>query len=373
MNGKNAYIISLKFAPGLKKEFMVLGENIRNKGVNVKYLLSSRYRQPGDNSEGIEYITSSEGVKGIILDTLKSVTGKKFLRIFSLYPPIFLCFYNPHPLNPLIAKLVKRKFPQSIIVLYLHEPYVPDKKPYGRAKAAYITIAEFIQGLTIRYLEHVIFPSEYSFRLFKERYPRFKGKTHIAPLLVPDQRVLDKKKRRFFSIVGGAHQATGHGTFIDLVNYVALNGLDYEFALISSSNISIYLEKLNNQARKILRVVNKGLITDSEINAVVRKSYAVFRLDREVTQSGVIPVSYMNATPVIVRDIPGLTQHVKHGENGYVVPFDCTLEELVRAMRFAREKFPQLSETTRKSYEEIWGEWNWHKYYDWLAMLLKSN
>jgi len=36
---KTAYIISLKFAPGLKKEFELLGENIRSKGLRIKYLL----------------------------------------------------------------------------------------------------------------------------------------------------------------------------------------------------------------------------------------------------------------------------------------------------------------------------------------------
>lgn len=368
MTVKNAYIISLKFAPGLKKEFEVLGENIRKKGINVKYLLSANYAHLGSKLEGLEYTTIGIGVKGMVLDILNFTNVKKIDQIFADYPPSFVCFYNPHPLNSSIVRLVKRKFPQATTVLYLHDPYKPDKKPYGRGKATYINILEVIQGLTVRYMDHIISPSEYSAQLFGKRYPKFKGKTHIAPLLVPDQRILTGKMPRFFSMVGTGHKATGHDTFVDLVNYVVAKGLDYEFALISSSNISQYLKKLDDNAREILKLINKKIISDSEIDEVIRESYAVFRLDREVTQSGVIPVSYMNATPVIVRDIPGLTQHVRNRENGYIIPFNCRLEDIVQSMKFVKDNYAYLSEIARKSYEEIWGEWNWDRYYYWLKL-----
>lgn len=215
-------------------------------------------------------------------------------------------------------------------------------------------------------MDHLISPSEYSYQLFKKRYPKFKGENHIAPLLVPDKKNPGNKKRRFFSIVGRAHPGTGHDLFIELVNYTAERSLNYEFVLISSSDISKYLENLSTKGRKRLKVVNKGLIKDSEINDILRESYAVFRLDREVTQSGVIPVAYMNETPVIARDIPGLRQHVKHKYNGYIIPSNCNVTELVEGMDFVRENFSQLSQGARRSYDEIWAEWNFDRYYDWL-------
>jgi len=368
MNEKNAYIISLKFAPGLKKEFEVLGKNIRLKRINVKYLLSSEYAKLGNEYEGTEYVTKANGMTNIVLESLKFINSRKFVEIFSLYPPMFLCFYNPHPLNPFIARLVKRKFPEAIVAFYLHDPYKPNKNPYGTSKAAYIALVEFIQALTVKHMDHIISPSEYSAQLFIERYPKFKGKTHIAPLLIPDQRILNVKKSWFFSMVGTAHQATGHDSFIELINYVAAKELRYKFALISSSNISKYLKRLSERGRKILNVINREIITDSEINEIIRQSYAVFRLDREVTQSGVIPVCYMNATPVIVRDIPGLTQHVKNAETGYVIPYDCTPEDLVHSMEFVKDNYTRLSRIARMSYEEIWAEWNWDRYYSWLKL-----
>jgi glycosyltransferase involved in cell wall biosynthesis len=118
--------------------------------------------------------------------------------------------------------------------------------------------------------------------------------------------------------------------------------------------------------RKV-KIINKDTITNSEINEVIRESHAVFRLDKEVTQSGVLPLAYMNKTPIIARDIQGLTQHVKHKKNGYIVPLDCSVDDLVDAMEFIKDNFERMSENARKSYEEKWSGQNWDSYYSWLT------
>jgi len=374
VNKKTAYIISLKFAPGLKKEFTVIGENLRKFGLDVKYIISQKYCELEYSCDGMVYIPTRDGISGMIGDVVKFYSLKDITKIFSDKPPSFVCFYNPHALNPQLAYLIKRKFPDIILSLYLHDPYKPEKSPYGFKKGMYMKVVEIMQGWTVKYMDYVISPSEYSSDLFKKKYPNFRGKNFIAPLLVPDAKVnLEKERRRFFSIVGNAHNATGHDTFVELVNYVAKNDLDYEFYLISSSKIGTFLRNLNEKGKKILRIINKPVIKDSEINEVIRESWAVFRLDREVTQSGVVPVAYMNQTPVIARDIPGLTQHVWHGKTGYIVPFGCSPKDLIIAMDYVRNNFTELSRNARKSYEEIWADWNFDKYYGWLINLLETD
>lgn len=368
MQEKTAYIISLKFAPGLKKEFMVLGEHMRKKGLNLKYLISQSYSNIEGNVEGLIHLQVRDGIIGLILDYFDLSLLKKIFNIFNYNKPSFVLFYNPHPLNPRIAKLIKKRFPYAILSLYLHDPYKPDKSSYGLAKGIYISLAEFIQALTVKYMDYVISPSEYSSQLFHQRYPKFKGQNFIAPLLVPDKRTKENKERKFFSIVGAAHPATGHDTFIELVNYVSNKDLNYEFALISSSNIKKFTKALNEKAKERVKIINKKIIKDSEIDEVIRESYAVFRLDREVTQSGVVPVAYMNETPVIARDIPGLSQHIWHKETGYIVSFNTSSDELIKAMDYVKSNFPELSKNVRQKYEEIWAEWNFDKYYGWLLI-----
>lgn len=369
---QTAYIISVKYAAGSNKEFVLFGDKLQQKGFKIRYILSKLYKNLEWHRVGSDYVTVSDGIKSVTSDTLKYFDGKSFLKIFSSDAPKFLLFYNAHPLNPLLARLVKKKFPDAINALYLHDPFKPDKSPYGLAKGIYVSLAEFIQGLTVKYMDYVISPSEYSSFLFKKKYPNFKGQNFIAPLLIPDQRILKDNQRKYFSIVGGAHQATGHDTFIELVNYAGERGLDFEFALISSSNISRFTKKLTDEGKKRLTIINKNIVTDAEINEVIRQSWAVFRLDKEVTQSGVVPVAYMNETPIIARDIQGLTQHVKHGENGYIVSFDCMPKHLVEAMNYVMGNFFDLSKNARRSYEETWADKNFDKYYAWFIELLKE-
>jgi glycosyltransferase involved in cell wall biosynthesis len=218
--------------------------------------------------------------------------------------------------------------------------------------------------------DHIVFPSPYSRELFEKYYRRLPAVTHVAPLLVPDHPNGVTLRRQYFCMVGRMHHATGHDTFLDLVNHAATQNLPYRFAMVCADDLSQYLSRVSPEGKKVLTVVSKPLIHDSEIDAVLRESYAVFRLAREVTQSGVVPVAYMNHTPVIARDILGLRQHVTHRQNGYLVPADCTLTHILEAMRFVEDHFTSLSENARRSYEETWSEANWDTYYGWLLDLL---
>lgn len=372
---KVSYIVSIKYAPGLHKEFVLLGRKLKEHGTEVRYLLSRYYRWMHKEPLNETYFTTnSSNWLTVLMDSVEFFLWRwiKLLFLFKKQRPDFLCIYNAHPLNPFIARLIKRNFPEAITALYLHDPYKPDKSSYGFKKSIYIKLVEVIQKLTVRYMDYVISPSEYSSYLYKKYYPEFNGKNYIAPLLIPDKGVNVNTERRFFSIIGRAHPATGHDTFIEVVNYAAEKDVDYEFALISSSNISKYIKNLTEKGRQKIKIVNKDIITDSEINEVIRESYAVFRLDKEITQSGVVPVAYMNKTAIIARDIQGLTQHVNHTKNGYVIPFKCLPADAVRAMEYVKTNFIELSMNARGSYEEVWAEWQFDKHYYWLIEMLRS-
>jgi glycosyltransferase involved in cell wall biosynthesis len=367
---KSAYIISLKFAPGLMKEFAVIGENLKLEGFSINYLLANSYKHLDYELGGTIYLTTSKSIKEILYDSLRLYFSKKFNELMEADENLkFVLFYNPHILNFIVARIVKKRYKRITTVLYLHDPYKSEKRAYGFFKALYISLVELLQKLTVNYIDHVIFPSEYSHKIFLNHYQKYRGQLHIAPLLVPDQWDGNEANTQLFSIVGGYHNATGHDTFIKLINYVAENNLDFRFGIVSSSDISKLLSQLSVKGRGLVEIINKKLIKDSEINAMVCQSYGIFRLDREVTQSGVVPVAFMNGTPVIVRDIPGLTQHVKHGFNGYIVPFACTFLDLVKAMEYIINNYEKLSLNARKSYENLWADNNFIKYYFWINAL----
>lgn len=370
-----AYIISLKYAPGLKKEFILLGENLRQRGAEVSYLVAQPYRDLSDTeADGMIYLTDSTSLRTVVLETVKHLFHWSDLtHTFCSCPPLLVCCYNFHPLNIFILRYVKRAFPRCITTLYVHEPYKPDKSPYGPTKGTYIYAFELLQSISLDYADHVILPSALACELFASRYPDYSGSIHYAPILVPDKRnPRSPRERRFFTYAGGVHGATGFDTFIHLVNHSASLDANFEFLAITSSKISGYLHNLSSEGRRVLTLINKETITDHEIDEAISASFAIFRLDREITQSGVVPVTFMNGTPLIVRDLPGFTQHVEHAYNGYVVPKPCSPSDIIEGMAFVKKHFPELSRNARKSYEEIWAEHNWPRYYQWLIDILLS-
>jgi glycosyltransferase involved in cell wall biosynthesis len=370
---KTACIVSAKFAPGLMKEFGLLGDSLESRGVRVRYLLARPYESMGWDRSDTYYMTASDGPVRAVLDTIRWMSNERMDRLFAPSPVAVLYFYNTHPVNLLLARAVRQGFPGTGIVLHLHDPFKPDKTPYGTRGAWRIRIAEFIQRRTARHADHVVFPSEYSLELFRAHYAGFPGTTHVAPLMIPDRPERTVQPRTYFSMVGRMHQATGHDTFLELVNHVSEGSLPYRFALVCASDLSRYLPKVTPQGRKLLTVVNKPLINDAEIDNVVGRSYAVLRLAKEVTQSGVVPVAYMNGTPIIARDITGLRQHVRHKHDGYLVPADCGPADLLEAMQYVTANFAGLSDNARQSYERTWSEANWDAHYGWLMQLLESH
>ncbi len=363
-------VVSLKYAPGLKKEFELIGRNLRSRGNDVGYIISANYRKLGELQDKAICLTEAENPHSIINESIGALIHNRVDKIFNLYKPRLLFFYNVHPLNPYLIRRAKENNPNTIVILYIHDPFKEDKRYYGLKRGLKISIAESIQKYSVRNADHIVFPSPFSLETFNRRYKPGKSQLHLARLLIPDDRCETEQKRSKHVIVGNVNKATGHDTFIQLVNYVAEHDLGFEFGLLSSGDIKPYIEKLSKKAQDILEIINKPVIIESEINEFIAKSRSVLRFDKEVTQSGVIPVAYMNGTPVIARDIPGLRQDVEDQINGVLIPANPTMPEIIEGMKYIEANIHELSERARDSYERIWAESNFEKYYDWLIRVL---
>ena len=74
----------------------------------------------------------------------------------------------------------------------------------------------------------------------------------------------------------------------------------------------------------------------------------------------------MYGTPIICRDIPGLTQHVRHLANGYALPPRFTVQQLYQAVQYMEEHGATLGCQARRDYEQIFDIRHWERYYGWL-------
>jgi len=370
---KVAYIVSIKFAAGSHKEFVLLGNKLQEHGVTVKYLLSRNYRWMHEGASGeAYYVTSSSNILTMMVDSAKFFLWQWFVfcRLFKKEPPAFLCFYNAHPVNFVIARLAKYFCPEGIRAVYLHEPTKPGKKAYGFIGRMFFEIVEFCQKLALAYSTDVILASPVGMELFEKYFPNYQGTKHYAPLLLPNCPSKSNKERQYFSMVGRFNFSKRLDLFIDIINHAAEKNETLKFQIATSSNIGKYLSKLTSGGKLITQVVRKEQLSDDEIGRSIAESIGILSLQPMVTQSGVVPFAFMNSTPVIVRSDLGFTQFVRHKYNGWVLPDDFSCEDVIEAMKFIRNNFASLSANAFQSYVDCFSGQNWDKYYSWIAEVL---
>jgi glycosyltransferase involved in cell wall biosynthesis len=371
----NCYIVSIKYAPGLFKEFTTMGKKLEEQGFSVKYLISKEYEWMVENNGfDIIYISSSKNMFGILIETACYYFGmrRKLKNVFKESFPDFTCVYNPHPLNAALLKLAKRIKSDGIRTIYLHEPGKPKNASYGFKGNLFFRIVDFCQKKAVSMTTDVILPSPFAVQRFRQFFPDYSRRIHYAPILLSDSSVKTNQKRKYFTIIGRFNFSKQLDEFIELINYAA-GRQNYEFQIVTASNIDSYISKLSHQARQKVHIVRQSRITDKQISTALSQSVAVFCIHSNVTQSGVVPVAFMNSTPVIARSSPGLTQFVKHNINGWVVNDNFSICDLLWAMNSVKENFDRLSKNSRNSYLELFDKKNWGKYYGSLLGCLEHS
>ncbi len=365
----NSYIASLKYAPGLAKEFSLMGQQLLEQRHDVQYMLSGGYSWLLDDmpAERISFVTRSKNSREMVEDTL----GYPFRlrgtlrRRFAQARPDFLCMYNPHPLNFAVMQQAQRAYPSGTRAIYLHEPFKPDKRSFGRIGKYYFELVEQFQTLSIRYANTIIVPSPHAHELFEQRYPDFHGSVHIAPILIPEIARPEDASRRFISLVGTINKSRGLDTFINLINSVAERGLDWQFKIMTRNAVEDALKAISPAGQRLLTTVIKSEISDQEISDTVSNSYAVFLPHKQVTQSGNVPVCFRVGTPIIARNLAGFSQHVTHKQTGYLLPDTFTVEQLIDGIGYIRQHIDVMSSQARHVFETTFGVNNWTRYYGW--------
>ncbi len=363
------YIISLKYSPVHCTLSRAFGESLQAAGRSVRYLYSSAYLWMEENEQtNIDYVLRSSSLTEIILDTLGFFFGGclRFWRIFRHNPPENLIFMSSHPLNFAVSMIARWVNPDIHITNLLHEPYKKEKLVYGVPKAMYIWILELVQSVAIRVADEVIVPSETAARAFWQRYPWFERSVKVVPLLFEDKACSIDLPRRYVSFLGHAVKVKGVELFFELVEESTRRGLDFNFQIVTSSDISQHLTSLSRSARSNLRVVSSTWLSDEEISFAARESAIFLALYETVMQSGVIPVAFMNGTPVIATDLDGLTEFVRHKYNGWIVPVNPSYDQVFNAIFQIFDHLETMVSNCRHTYETTFDKRNLRSYVDWL-------
>jgi len=371
----NCFVISLKYSPAFWAESQGIATGFAQRGFSVTYLWSEGYRWMGQPAWGnVRYLTKSRNGREVLVDTLRFAAKGwlRFRRLFTSATPHLLFFVNTHPLNPAVALLAKLTHRRALVAMQIHEPYEERKELHGGLlKRFSIGLVELVHRLSLKFTDVVVLPSRNAMNVFRRHY-RFKGEAIIGTQLFADMPGCDRLSRKYIAFLGHAKKMKGIDIFFDLVRESCRRRLDLQFLIVTRSDISEYLSRLSDEERKILKVVNRSNISDEEMRNAAGESIAVLTLFETIMQSGIVPVAFMNGTPVIATDIAGLTEFVHHKKNGYIVPVKPTLEQVFEAIDFVRRNFDELSARARRDFEEIYHEKNWVKYYNCILRMVEQ-
>ena len=89
-------------------------------------------------------------------------------------------------------------------------------------------------------------------------------------------------------------------------------------------------------------------------------------LQPHITQSGVLPVCFMNGTPLIARDIEGFSQFVDHESNGMLVSAGLDHGQIFESIRYIDSNIESMSKKCRESYQQVFSIEQFEGYYEWL-------
>ncbi|MDF2522755.1 MAG: hypothetical protein K0R31_396 [Clostridiales bacterium] len=180
--------------------------------------------------------------------------------------------------------------------------------------------------------------------------------------------MVPKKSAQYLSLVGNIFKNRDAEDFYDLAEYmVKVYCTEFKLKLVTRSKIKKEIKRMSTKPQPVLEIVNKSWISDEEISEIIRNSYATFLPHKTVTQSGNIPVSFREGTPVMARDLPGFRQDIDHCVNGYLLPSNFSAQDFYRGVLYIIENYTSMSLAARKKFDEKFSETNWEKYYSWLV------
>lgn len=355
----NVLVGSLKFTPIYKSHCCAFGNQCKKQGHNVAYIFSSEYKKmlSAELQEESIFIGTSTDIISTFQDTFNYKFRQRLKNAIIKTKPDYIYLHNYHPLNNYIATIIKRtgcKF-----IYHVHEPYTINKKAHGGIQQYWLYLFEYLQGRLLNNTDIAILSSKEACELFKRRYPTFKGKTKLIPLMYEDLYKGSEKtpKREYITFIGPPVPAKGPNIFLNIIDETNKQSLDYKYLLISRKKI----EDSKYQKRN-LQVFHKTLISDGEIGTFLKKSIMTITPYTRATQSSVVLVSYMYGTPVISSNVGGLNEFVHQKKTGYLVDAESNIDKWIDGIRYITKNNKKLSKECRKYFVNTFSESNWSEF-----------
>ena len=183
--------------------------------------------------------------------------------------------------------------------------------------------------------------SSESMKTFTGLYPNYENKAVMMNLgaHLPDVEEIKPQEMKFENgyllFFGRIDRYKGIGNLVKA--YKNVNDRALPLVIAGNGQFTKEEKQLINNCRN-LTVINR-YIADGEMKWLLHHMSAAVLPYIEATQSGIIPLAYLFGKPVIVSNVPGLTQFVIHGQTGYICRSEDDWEK-----KLLERKFDEMTE-----------------------------
>ena len=223
-----------------------------------------------------------------------------------------------------------------------------------------VLVEKYTEIINKRFYKRVyrfVLLSPESIKTFCQLYPSYSGKAVMMTLgahlpdvdeVRPKEINMDDQYLLFF---GRIDKYKGIGNLLKA--YRGVLGKALPLVIAGGGNFTEGERKLIDECDN-LTIINR-YIGDGEMKWLLHHMTAAVLPYIEATQSGIIPLAYLFGKPVIVSDVPGLTQFVMDGETGII----CHSEEnLKNALIQFSSKKSLIQESKIREYYQTNMDWN---------------
>jgi hypothetical protein len=204
-------------------------------------------------------------------------------------------------INILLARLLG-----FYCVQFLHEPGMKNKLNYGALLALKIVVLEILVSVIVKLSNHLVVFSSQAERIIRKKY----GTKLLTKLnLLPYTNVVKSNfvNERHFGLlfVGRIHKAKNIEIFLKLSSLLFLEkGIKSKIISVSKKE----LFKLEAFENKSLKIISENYIPDRVIEDSMRQSKLLFKLDKNMMQSGLVVQAGYFGINCCINKIEGFTQ-----------------------------------------------------------------
>lgn len=222
--------------------------------------------------------------------------------------------------SPLMSLLVLIKLsPRCMTVLSIHDPKYHPTNNSSVIYSLYKKYTGYYRKKACSAAKKIILMSSESRSLFLRMFPQYSAKSILLPLGAhipkddPQKPAEIRATETFHLFFGVIDKYKGIGNLLD-----SYQESERKIPLVIAGGGKFTDDEKAKIEKSTGVIIINRYIANGEMKWLVSHAKSVVLPYIEASQSGVLPIAYSFGVPVIVSDLPGLTQFVENGKTGFV-------------------------------------------------------